>query len=132
MRTGIYKRLDRFRQIIGFGLVGLLNTVVTYFLYLALLSIFNYSMAYSISYIAGIVISYVFNTLFVFKQPVSIKSFLKFPVVYIVQYLLNLLLIYLFVEQFHISDKLALIISIFFSFPITYVLSKYVLVKKKG
>ncbi|WP_338554877.1 GtrA family protein [Paenibacillus sp. KS-LC4] len=101
-------------------------------MYLALLNIFNYSLAYSISYIAGIVISYVFNTIFVFKQPVSIKSFLKFPIVYIVQYLLNILLIYLFVEKFHISEKLALIISIFFTFPITYVLSKYVLIKKQG
>ncbi|WP_256711108.1 GtrA family protein [Paenibacillus sp. FSL A5-0031] len=118
-------------ELFKFGLVGLLNTIITYILYLFLLDHFPYSLAYTISYVAGIIISYFFNTIFVFKQSVSLSNFLKFPVVYLVQYLLNLLLMFVVVNKLLINEKIALIISIAVTFPITFVLSKYVLKSKK-
>lgn len=118
-------------QVFKFGLVGLLNTMVTYILYIILLNKFQYSLAYSISYVVGIVVSYFFNTFFVFKQPITIDRFLKFPIVYLVQYLLNLLLMFVFVNKLFMNEKIVLLMSIVITFPITFLISRYVLKSAK-
>ncbi|WP_169083624.1 GtrA family protein [Paenibacillus sp. PL91] len=132
MNLNIDSLLNRSKVVIKFGMVGLLNTLITYILYLVLLDHYPYVISYSVSYVAGIFISYFFNTLFVFKQPISLKNLLKFPIIYLVQYLLNLLLMFILVDTLNINEKFSLIISIIVTFPITFILSKYVLKNKKS
>ena len=117
------------REFIRFILVGCLNTLVTYLLYLGLLTFFCYNLAYSCSYVGGIIFSYYLNVLFVFKKKVSWKSFLRFPLVYIFQYgctlgLMNTLIIYGGVTQ-----TAAPLIAIVATIPITFLLSKVVIAK---
>ncbi|CAM4332478.1 putative flippase GtrA [Paenibacillus endophyticus] len=132
MNTTEKSFVNKIMIIIKFGFIGALNTAFTYLLYLVLLNFFSYSIAYSISYIVGIVFSYFFNSYFVFKIPVSLSNFLRFPIVYVVQYFLNLLLIFVLVDKLLISEQIALLISIVVTFPISFVLSRYVLKGKKN
>lgn len=118
------------KEFVRFLFVGVINTLSTYLLYLLLLFIFNYNVSYTISYIAGIVISFYLNSLFVFKEKVSFKKFVKYPIVYIVQYLINLIGLFILVEYFHFPKEVVPIIVIILSIPITYLLSKLIIRSK--
>ncbi|MFC5469674.1 GtrA family protein [Cohnella suwonensis] len=112
-------------------LVGAINTGVTYAIYLLLLLFAPYLLAYSIAYLLGIIISYVLNSKLVFKESLAWSKFLKFPLIYVIQYLLNTVLLLLSVDILNINEKLALVLSIMLTTPITYLLSKRVIQSQK-
>jgi len=109
-----------------FLLVGATNTVFSYLLYLLLLKFLPYIAAYTLSYCAGIVLSYFLNVLFVFKKNVSIASFLKFPVVYAIQYSLGALVLWLLVSL-GINPTWAMIGVLIVTIPVTFVASRFIL-----
>lgn len=120
------------KPFLRFVVSGIINTVSTYLIYLFLLLFLNYSIAYTISYLSGIFISYYLNTLFVFNEKVSLMKFLKFPIVYVIQYLINVLMMYVLVEHLGMSAKIVPIIVIIVTIPINYVLSKLIIKGKKS
>ncbi|MEO1646494.1 MAG: GtrA family protein, partial [Chloroflexota bacterium] len=63
-------------------IVGGLNTGITYLIYLLVLLFAQYIIAYTVSYVSGIVISYVLNSLLVFRQPLQWSKAIQYPVVY--------------------------------------------------
>ncbi|KGR90035.1 hypothetical protein CD30_13740 [Ureibacillus massiliensis 4400831 = CIP 108448 = CCUG 49529] len=121
--------LTRFmnKEFIRFLFVGIFNTVSTYVSYLILLPFLNYNLAYLISYLSGIIISFLLNTKYVFKVDISFKKAIKYPLVYGIQYLLNVVILNLLVGNNLINEVLAPIIVIIISVPITFFLSKYIL-----
>lgn len=119
------------KPFIRFVISGVINTGSTYIIYLILLAFWEYKIAYTISYISGIFISYYLNTIFVFQEKISFRKFLKFPVVYIAQYLINLLFIYLLVDKMGLSTALVPIVVTIIAIPITYLLSKTILTTRK-
>ncbi|SDH58680.1 Putative flippase GtrA (transmembrane translocase of bactoprenol-linked glucose) [Aneurinibacillus thermoaerophilus] len=116
------------KEFFRFLIVGGLNTGITYGIYLVLLLGFPYVLAYSGSYIIGVFISYYLNSKIVFQTNFSIKKMLQFPLVYVVQYVINTMFLY-FLVQMNISEKLAPILVVILSIPITFILSKYILKK---
>lgn len=118
------------KELLKFVISGGINTLATYLMYLLLLLFFNYSLAYTVSYISGIFLSYYLNTVFVFKEKVSFKKFLKFPIVYLIQYLVNILMLYVLVEHVHLSTGIVPLIVIVVTIPITYTLSKLIIKSK--
>jgi len=130
---GLLSLLMKFisKQFIKFAFIGGFITLITYILYLMLLTVLSYNFSYAIAYICGIVISYFLNSIFVFHEKIRVTKMIRFPFVYVVQYVLNSLLFFLFVEHFGIDEKYALFISILLTFPLTYLLSRHIL-KDKG
>jgi len=129
IRKRLYTLLKKFmtNAFLQFVMVGALNTVITYLIYITLLLYVPYMFAYSISYLVGIFIAYFLNTTIVFKTQTNLKSFFQFPLVYVVQYLINIYFLQLLIEHFGMNDKLAPIVTIIISIPITFILSKFVL-----
>lgn len=119
------------KEIIRYLIVGGLNTVVTYVLYLLILNVSNITIAYTTSYILGILISYFLNVIFVFKTKVSIKKFFQFPLVYVVQYFLNTFFLIILVKNLNVNEKLAPLIILIISIPITFILTKVILGNRK-
>jgi putative flippase GtrA len=111
-----------------FLLVGLTNTLFSYVLYLLLLLAMPYIAAYTLSYCAGIVLSYFLNVHFVFKKRPSLASFLKFPFVYVIQYGLGVLVLWLLVGA-GMDPKLAMAGVIVVTIPVTFLASRFVLKK---
>jgi len=128
IKNNYFKKLTK-KSFIKFIIVGIFNTFLTYCLYIVLLYILSYKIAYTMSYLLGIWISYFLNSFFVFKANINFKKFLKYPIVYIVQYILNIIFLYIFVELLNINDKIAPIILIVISIPVTFTLSKIILKK---
>ncbi len=113
-------------QFIRFLAGGLLNTVITYVLFIGLTFFLSDAIAYTISYAVGIAISYLINSYFVFSTRVSVRSALNYPSVYIVQYLLGLAVLRTLTE-FGLPGWAAMIGVLAANVPITYFLTRLVL-----
>ncbi|HZP67913.1 MAG TPA: GtrA family protein [Rudaea sp.] len=121
MSTGIRGEALRFL------LAGALNTAATYAVYLVLLRVADYTLAYTMAYVAGIVLAYALNTAFVFRVRRSLRGFAAFPLVYVAQYVAGALVLNLAVRVLGVRQELALLASIAVTVPLTFVLSRFVL-----
>jgi putative flippase GtrA len=109
-----------------FLVAGVFNTALTYALYVLLLKIVTYRVAFTLAYVAGILVSYALSARFVFRRQASWRSFLRFPFVYLVQYLAGLGLVSLLVEWLAVAAWLAPLVALLVTIPLTYVLSRAV------
>ncbi len=105
---------------------GVVNTTLTYGLYLLLLLSLHYTLSYTLAYLAGMACAYLMNRFFVFNSHQGLKSIVLLPLVYLIQYLSTLLIIRLWVEAIGFTERLAPLAAIVSTVPITYFLSKSV------
>lgn len=122
--------IQRAKRWAKFLLGGLANTGFSYAVYLLLKLVLPYQVAYFLAYVVGVVFSYVVNSLLVFRVPLSWRRFLAFPVVYVVQYVSGALLLSLLVEMLGISKTWAPLLVTAALLPLTYLLSKLLLLRK--
>lgn len=115
---------SRFLIFIKFACIGGLNTLLTYALYYVLSFYLSFQISFLISYVAGIAVSYVLNSLLVFKKRASLKGVFLYPFVYVIQYGISALLLHVIIITNVISPKLAPLIITILLLPLTYVLSK--------
>jgi putative flippase GtrA len=114
-------------QLARFVAAGALNSGLTYLAYLLLLRAVSYRWAYSVSYVAGIFLSFVLNSLFVFRVPLRWRRLLPYPTVYLVQYLLGLCVVYVGVELLGWDERLMPIVVLAVTVPVSFVLTRWVL-----
>lgn len=119
-----WKRWHEFGRYVFFG--GL-NTILTYVIYLGCLYFMAYRMAYTVSFVCGIFISYCFNAQFVFKKELRITKALHFALVYLAQYFVGLGLLFILVEVVHVSKWFAPILLIFLIVPANFWLNRRLL-----
>lgn len=117
---------NKFIKFIG---AGVINTVVSYLLYVILVLFINYQISYAISFIFGIILSFILNTKYVFEVEQTIKKFVLFPLVYLVQYLLGAFMMNIIVEIIGVNKFFAPIIVSLCLIPVSYLLSKKILVR---
>lgn len=118
-------------QALRFLVAGVVNTVAAYAIYLALLPPLDYTVAYTIAYLAGIVIAYLLSTGFVFRATRTVANMAMFPLVYLVQYLLGAITLNLAVRSFGVPRQFALLISIAITLPVTFFLSRALLHRRQ-
>jgi putative flippase GtrA len=114
-------------EFIRFLIAGVANTVLGYLLYLLFGLVMDYRLAYSCSYAAGIVLSYWINTAFVFRRAWDWRRLAAYPSVYLLQYLVGLALLFLLVEHAGVPEKLAPLLSIPMTIPITFLASRFII-----
>ena len=114
-------------EFIRFLIAGAANTLISYLLYLVLLTFLSYLSAYTIAYCVGITLSYFLNVRFVFKKGASFISFLKFPIVYATQYALGATILWLLVSKIGFSPSLAMAGVIVTTIPVTFFASRTIL-----
>ncbi|WP_268222092.1 GtrA family protein [Staphylococcus ureilyticus] len=116
-------------EVIKFVIVGGMNTLNYYIVYLCLLKLLemNYLVSHISGFIISFVISYYLNCYFVYKVTPTWKKFLKFPLTQVVNMGMQTLLLYIFVQWFGISSVIAPFAGLIITIPITFVLSKYIL-----
>jgi putative flippase GtrA len=107
-----------------FLVAGAINTGSTYLLYLLLLRVLPYGASYSIAFLAGIVIAYVLNRLYVFKAHRGVASVVALPFVYLIQYGVGMLVLWVWVAWAGWDERLAPLAAILLTLPITYGLSR--------
>ncbi|MCL2674318.1 MAG: GtrA family protein [Defluviitaleaceae bacterium] len=101
------------KQFIRFSTVGVVNTLVFYAVYLAMLWVgFFYVAAATVGTIAGIANSYILNKRFTFRANSNPKDMhvgekFRFTVVCVVQYLINLAVIFICISFVGLPAELA-------------------------
>lgn len=93
-------------HLIKYSLVGGLNAVYTFVVYFILLKIvrIHYLLSFSISWISGVLATYIINFIWVFRpeQKLIFKNRItKYFIVYLTSYLLNMFLLRTIVEYCH-------------------------------
>lgn len=123
---------QRLREIFRFLVAGGINTGLTWLLYLLLLIWLRYEAAYALSYVAGIVVSYLISARFVFRQRMRWRAALLFPLVYAVQLALGFVLLKLLVERAGVPQAVAPLLVIALTLPITFLLSRRIVVARRA
>jgi putative flippase GtrA len=118
------------RQAVSFALSGGVNTAATFALYWLLLLVSSYQVAYAISFVAGIALSYVLSTRFVFQTIHSWRKLALYPVVYLVSYVVGAGVLGLSVVKLDIDAWLAPLVSACVTLPLTFFLSRAILLPR--
>jgi putative flippase GtrA len=109
-----------------FLVVGAINTAASYGIYVLVSLVAHYIVAYTVSTVTGIAISYVLNALYVYKTKLSLARAAAYPLVYGVQYGLGVGLLYLMVDQLGVSHYIAPLIIVVATIPVTFLLSRLI------
>ena len=117
---------NRFLKFIG---AGVINTIASYLVYLLLVLFLNYQISYAIAFVFGIILSFILNTKYVFEVEQTVKKFVLFPFVYLVQYLLGAFMMNFIIEILEINKFFAPLIVTVCLLPVSYLLSKKILVR---
>ncbi len=115
-------------QFIKFGIVGLTNTVVGFFIYYILLFYgINYLLANILSWAISVMNSFYWNNKYVFlnSQEKIIKVIFKTYVSYALSFFLNIIALYILVSQFNISKIIAPILVLLITIPLNFFLNKF-------
>ncbi len=116
-------------EILKFIVVGGINTLNYYVVYLLLLKLLH--IEYMISHITGFlvafVISYYLNCYFVYRVKPTWRKFISFPITQIVNVSLQTVLLYVFVSWLNLPAEIAPFAGLVITIPITFVLSKWIL-----
>lgn len=103
------------------------NTLATLVLYWLLLLVMPAQAAYAISFAAGLAIGYVLNTGFVFRTRRRWRHVIGYPLVYLCAYAAGALVLGLAVHRWHVDPRVAPLLSLVVSVPLTFLLLRLLL-----
>ena len=115
------------KELFRFLLVGGLNTLISYSLYLLFLGVLPYLAAFTLSYIMSIFTSYVLQAKFVFKSKIRLSAAIQFPLLYITLYFITAGLLYICVKFLSIDVILAPLLVLVITVPISFILSRLII-----
>ncbi len=118
-------------EFLRFLVVGGINTAIGYGMYLLFNVVMDYRLAYTLSYLCGILVAFVLNSILVFRQALRWKSLAIYPVVYVLQYGLGLLLVWVCVSILYLPEAYAPLVVIPLAIPMTYAANRIILGKSK-
>ncbi|MEI5826726.1 flippase GtxA [Staphylococcus aureus] len=116
-------------EILKFIIVGGINTLNYYVVYLLLLKLFHieYMISHITGFIVAFVISYYLNCYFVYRVKPTWRKFISFPITQLVNASLQTVLLYVFVSWLNLPAEIAPFAVLVITIPITFVLSKWIL-----
>ncbi|MFO8448888.1 flippase GtxA [Staphylococcus aureus] len=116
-------------EILKFIIVGGINTLNYYVVYLLLLKLLHieYMISHITGFIVAFVISYYLNCYFVYRVKPTWRKFISFPITQIVNISLQTVLLYVFVSWLNFPAEIAPFAGLIITIPITFILSKWIL-----
>lgn len=105
-----------------FLFVGAANTAVSYGVYLLMLLVVDYRVAYTIAYLAGLAIGYWTHATLVFRAPPEMRSAVAYLATYAAMYLASLLLLNIVVDRLGIPKPAAMLAALLVTVPTSFVL----------
>jgi len=108
------------RKFARFIVVGGCNTLASYAVYLLLLLVIDYRIAYTIAYAAGLASGYWANARFVFRAPLKPRSALAYLASYGLTYLAGVGTLYVAVDLLGGAKALGMLAALLVSVPLSY------------
>jgi putative flippase GtrA len=116
-------------QWIRFVIVGFVNTLNYYMLYLILIHLIecNYLFSHIIAFALSMIGSFFMNTYFTYNTRPTLKKFLQFPFTYLVNITVTTLGVYILVDLCGFDKHVAPLVASLIAIPFTFIVSKKVL-----
>jgi len=115
-------------EIIKYGLVGVINTLITGIILFVLMNGFgvSYKISNAVGYIAGFLNSFILNKFWTFKgnHASTIRQFIRFAVGFAICYLIQLGLVVVLVEKLSINENISQLIGMVFYTLIGFLFNK--------
>lgn len=108
-------------EIIRFGLVGVLATLIQYGIYRMLLKFVGINASYTIGYVGSLMFNFILTNYFTFKTNPTKEKGIKFVLAHGFNYLLQMGLLNLFVN-INVEAKIAPFIVYSISIPVNFLL----------
>ncbi len=115
------------RYVNRFAVVGGINTVVYYMLYLLLRTVVPYFFAHVLAIFVAMIGSFFLNCCWTFRTPPTWRKFVLFPLTNATNYVLTTLGVVMLVEWLGIDERLAPLVAALAAIPVTFVLSRRLL-----
>jgi putative flippase GtrA len=112
-----------------FGIVGGVATGLHYLIYYLLLTVTNYSIAFTIGYSLSMLVNFLLTTYFTFGVKPTLKKGLGFAFSHLINYMLQISFLHLFIAL-KISEELAPVPVFALCIPINFLLVRF-FVKRK-
>lgn len=113
-----------------FVVVGAVNTVVHYLVYLPAWFVVGYLLAHVLATIAAMSVSYLLNCHFTFRVRPRWRTFLLYPASNCVNLALSVTAMWLLVEVFGVHPLLATVLGGLLATPATYLVSRLILTSR--
>lgn len=116
------------KQLIRFGIVGVINTIITISIIFILSNIYNvyYIISNGVGYIAGFINSFLMNKFWTFQSKGNVlKESYWFIIVFFISYGIQLLILYYLHESLKINENLSQILSMIFYTLVNFILNKF-------
>lgn len=123
------KEKQNFYEIIRFGIVGIIATIIHYGIYLTLNLIIVSWIAYSIGYGISFLCNFYLSNKFTFKTKPTIRKGIGFGLSHFINYLLQVILLSIFIKL-GIPNKYAPLPVFCIAVPINFLMVKFVLKSK--
>ncbi|QYA40906.1 GtrA family protein [Macrococcoides caseolyticum] len=124
--------INRYSRLIKFVIVGVVNTINYYLVYLLLLKVLHlgYLSSHLTGFLVSFIISYFLNCYVVYKVKPTLKKLIQFPLTQVVNMGIQTLLLFIFVDLLHFNNVYAPFLALVFTIPITYFVTTHILTKE--
>jgi putative flippase GtrA len=109
-------------QFARFLVVGAANTAASYAIYLLLLLVIDYRVAYTLAFVAGLVGGYLAHARFVFGARPGARSAANYVATYGAMYLASLGVLYVVVDRLSVPKPLGMLAALAFTVPASFLL----------
>ena len=125
------QQFPSFGQIIRYGIVGVLNNLLGYFIYLFVTLWLDPKIAISLLYPVGAIIGYFGHSKYSFSyQGENKRSLWRYVVANLVGYSVNFMLLYVFWEKMHFPHQAVQAAAIFICAGVLFLLFKFFVFSK--
>lgn len=118
-------------RIVRFAMVGVLNTVTYYLLYLAMRALIPYLVAHVIAFGLSMVGSFFLNCYFTFRQRPTLRRFLLFPLSNVTNFVVTSTGLFVLVQFFGVNERIAPLLAASVAVPVTFLVAKLILVGRE-
>jgi len=112
-------------QFARFLVVGTANTAASYVIYLLLLLVVDYRVAYTAAFVAGLAGGYLMHARFVFRARPGARSAASYLVTYAAMYLVSFLVLYVAVDRLSVPKPLGMLAALAFTVPASFILLRW-------
>lgn len=128
----MFRNMDRnsINEILRFGIVGFVATVIHYGVYLLLQLRIDVNVAYTTGYFVSFIVNYILSARFTFRKKTTVKNGIGFIGAHVVNYLVHVSLLNLFL-WLGISRALAPIPVYCIAIPINFMMVRFVFVSRR-
>ncbi len=120
------------REFIRFVIIGGINTLNYYILYLLLhkAAAFGYMISHIAAFSLSLIVSFFLNSYITFNVKPTLAKFLAFPFTQLFNFTVSSCFMYVFIEYFHLSSFMTPLLSVVAAVPMTFFFTGKILKKE--